>query len=328
MAKLGVIAIGRNEGERLLLCLRSALASGAALVYVDSGSTDGSPGAAADLGASVVNLDLSVPFTAARARNAGFEALSSAHPDLAYVQFVDGDCEIAPAWLELAKETLKAGKDLAVVCGRRRERYPEASVYNRLCDMEWNTPIGEATSCGGDALIRASAFRQVGGYDPTLIAGEEPEMCVRLRHAGWRIQRLDAEMTLHDAAMTRFSQWWRRAVRSGHAYAEGAAKHGGPPERFCLREARSIWVWGLAIPAFALILALPSWGLSLAGWILAELHLARKVARFMISRGFPESDARTYGAFVALGKIPQAIGQIRYWAGRASGRRSRVIEYK
>jgi hypothetical protein len=46
--------------------------------------------------------------------------------------------------------------------GRRRERFPEASVYNRLCDLEWDTSIGEARSCGGDFLARAGAFRDAG----------------------------------------------------------------------------------------------------------------------------------------------------------------------
>ena len=163
-----------------------------------------------------MNIDLSKPFTAARARNEGFARLREIDPNIHFVQFVDGDCEITvEGWIGKAKAELEAHSKTAVVCGRRRERFPLATIYNRLCDMEWNTPIGQAKACGGDAMIRVPAFVEVGGYDPTVIAGEEPEMCVRLRAAGWTVQRIDAEMTLHDAAMTRFSQWWKRSVRSG-----------------------------------------------------------------------------------------------------------------
>ena len=78
--------------------------------------------------------------------------------------------------------------------------HPEASVYNRLCDFEWDTPVGDAEACGGDFLARAAAFGSVGGFDERMIAGEEPELCYRLRRGGWRIHRADHAMTLHDAA--------------------------------------------------------------------------------------------------------------------------------
>jgi GT2 family glycosyltransferase len=233
------------------------------VVYVDSGSTDGSAEWASSHGASVVELDMNTPFTAARARNAGFERLSELATGLELVQFVDGDCEVAPGWLERAAAALRSNPCRAVVCGRRRERFPERSVYNQLCDMEWDTPVGPTESCGGDAMMRASAFREVGGFRPDLIAGEEPELCFRLRRAGWTVERLDAEMTRHDADMTRFREWWRRAVRSGHAYAERYALHGAPPERAWLRNNVSIFASGFAAPALAAAAAIPTAGLAL-----------------------------------------------------------------
>ncbi len=219
---IGVVVIGRNEGQRLEHCLRSLLKGTDKVMYVDSGSTDGSLHLARSLGVEVLALDLGTPFTAARARNEGFFALQRRLPSMQLVQFVDGDCEVDSGWLPAAQAFLDDHPDVAVVCGRRRERFPQRSVYNLLCDLEWDTPIGEAKACGGDALMRVDAFAAVGGFRPELIAGEEPELCVRLRAKGWKVWRLDAEMTLHDAAMTRFSQWWRRSLRAGHAYAEGA----------------------------------------------------------------------------------------------------------
>lgn len=326
----GAVAIGRNEGDRLVRCLeslRAALGGAAPIVYVDSGSADGSIERARALGAEVVELDLSAPFTAARARNAGLRALLRAHPGLAFVQFVDGDCELNAGWIPAAMDALAADERLAVACGRRRERFPSASVYNRLCDVEWDTPVGEATACGGDALIRVAALVAVGGYEDSMIAGEEPEMCLRLRRLGWRIRRLDAEMTLHDAAMTRLGQWWRRAVRSGHAYAEGAWRHGRGPERYDVRPVLSILVWSLAPPLFALALAWPTRGLSAALLLVYPIQALRTAWKCRARAGSARL-ALEYGLFMVLAKFAQAQGVLRFAVDRARGRRGRIIEYK
>lgn len=325
--QVGVVAIGRNEGERLRLCLQSLLGRAAAIVYVDSGSTDGSVTLARSLGAEVVELDLAIPFTAARARNAGFEKLREIVPQIEFVQFVDGDCEVRTTWIDDALAAFAERPRWGIVCGRRRERRPEASVFNKLCDIEWDTPVGEASACGGDALMRVAAFVEVGGFDASLIAGEEPEMCVRMRRRGWTIHRLPLEMTLHDAAMTRLGQWWKRTVRAGHAYAEGAARHGASAERHWAKESRSIWIWGLIVPTLALVLAWPTHGLSLllfAGYGV----LAWRVFRHCRKRGLSLGDAARYAAFTSLGKFPGVVGQMQYYWNRLFGRRTRLIEYK
>lgn len=326
MSKLGIVAIGRNEGDRLQQCLRSVVGRAAQVIYVDSGSTDASVELARSLGVNVVELDLSIPFTAARARNAGLARLLEIAPDLNYVQFVDGDCEVVEGWLEQAQKVLNTQPDVVVVCGRRRERYPEASIYNRLCDLEWDTPIGEAKACGGDAMMRISALQAVGGYNPYLIAGEEPELCVRLRQKGGKILRIDAEMTLHDAQMTRFGQWWKRSVRAGYAYAEGSWLHGAPPECHWVKESRSIRLWGLIIPALLLTTAIPTHGFSLlllAGYPL----MAYRAYRFAHRSGQTRIEAWLFGLACALAKFPQAQGQARFYWGKLFRRPSRLIEY-
>jgi GT2 family glycosyltransferase len=325
--RVGAVAIGRNEGERLRRCLTSLVGRASCVVYVDSGSTDGSVEMARGLGVLVAELDRALPFTAARARNAGLERLMEAAPNLELVQFVDGDCEVVSDWLERADREISADPRLGVVCGRRRERYPEKSIYNRLCDLEWDTPVGPADACGGDALMRVEAVRAVHGYDPTLIAGEEPDLCLRMRRLGWKVLRIDAEMTLHDAAMTRFGQWWRRNVRAGHAFAEGTARHGRGPERYWAKEARSNWIWGLAVPAVALGLAAPTGGLGL-GLLAAYGVLGMRINRAMRRRGISVADARLYALFCTIGKLPQALGQTLYWTRRAIGRQGAIIEYK
>jgi glycosyltransferase involved in cell wall biosynthesis len=327
VARVGVVAIGRNEGERLRRCLESLSPAERPTVYVDSGSTDGSRELARTLGAEVVALDLSIPFTAARARNAGLDRLLELAPAVEYVQFVDGDCEVDPRWWQTASKELDQNRETVVVCGRRRERYPEASVYNRLCDREWDTPVGEALACGGDALTRVSAVKAIGGYRPDLIAGEEPELCVRLRANGGRVVRIAAEMTRHDAAMTRFGQWWKRNVRAGHAFAEVSRLHVKSPFGIWKRETRSNWFWGLVVPVLALVPAPLTWGFTLV-LLLGYPVLFSKIRTGRRRGGDDARTARQFAFYCVLSKFPQAIGQLMYWRNRLIGRRGRLIEYK
>ncbi len=299
---VGLVAIGRNEGERLKRCLQSAKLQADELVYVDSGSSDGSVEFARGLGVHVVALDPSVPFTAGRARNEGFARLTQVLPDVEFVQFVDGDCELDANWIALARSELTAAPQVAVVCGRRRERYPDASVYNRLCDIEWATPVGEAVACGGDFMVRRSAFEEVSGFQPDLIAGEEPDLCFRLRSKGHRVLRLDAEMTLHDAAMTEFSQWWKRNMRSGHATAEAWFRRGSWAERTLFKEILSNVAWSLP-------LAWPAWPL-------------------LFFRVYQRRPDVAYAAFIVLGKLPHSHGQLKFWFDRVRGQSGKLIEYK
>lgn len=311
---IAAIVIGRNEGARLIACLE-ALGGLEAVIYVDSGSTDGSVAAAQRLGAQVVPLDMDQPFTAARARNAGLTALEDG---VELVQFLDGDCVVQERWIEAAEAFLTENPDVAVVCGRRREMYPDASVYNELIDAEWDTPVGEALACGGDALMRVEAVRAVGGYRSDLIAGEEPEMCVRLRQAGWRIWRLDAEMTAHDAQITRFGQWWQRSKRAGHAFAEGAAIHGAPPERHWVAETRRALIWGAAVPALTVLLGVL---FGPVGYLLGLLY-PLQVVRLARRGGW------AWGFFAVLGKFAEAQGALGYYLSQTLGRKKRLIEYK
>jgi len=320
---VGVVVIGRNEGTRLIRCLESLALCRGALVYVDSGSTDGSIEAAERMGAHVVELDLSRPFTAARARNAGYDALKALKADVPFVQFVDGDCELAAGWIDAARAFLRGRPDVAVACGRRRERYPEASLYNRLCDDEWDTPVGEALACGGDSLMRAGAFDDVGGFRPDLIAGEEPELCVRLRQRGCKIWRLDAEMTLHDAAMTRFGEWWRRNVRAGFAFAAVSRLHRGSPQGIWRREVRRAVLWGGVVPILIGLGALLH-----PAALFAALIYPVQVARIATRRNWTAPQSWIYAAFVILAKLPELQGVVQYAALRLSGKSAGLIEYK
>ncbi|MEO1400900.1 MAG: glycosyltransferase [Cyanobacteria bacterium J06635_1] len=328
---IGVVAIGRNEGERLKGCLhalRAQLSEQTPIIYVDSGSTDDSVQVARELGTGVIELDQAQPFTAARARNAGFQQLVAHFPKVEYVQFLDGDCELSMGWIQAAHSQLEQDAQLAIVFGHREERFPKASVYNQYTDLEWQMPAGEASACGGDALMRVSAIQAVNGYNSALICGEEPEMCIRLRRLGWKIQKLDQAMVIHDADMHRFAQWWKRAVRGGWAVAEGFAMYGQAPEQYMVHQYRSGWLWGIFIPAIALLAALPTGGVSLL-ILLGYPLLALRIYRYRrTSYKNSPAQALNYAFFCTLSKFAQATGQSKYWLTRWRNKTPLLIEYK
>lgn len=327
MTQMGLVVIGRNEGDRLRRCLQSVLEQVDQLVYVDSGSTDGSIEFARSLGVNVVELDLSIPFTAARARNAGFERLLEIDPEIQWVQFVDGDCEVDSNWIEQGKAELMANPKLAGVCGRSRERFPHHSIYNKLFDIEWGMPPGEVKTCTGNLMMRVEALQDVGHFNPTLIAGEEPELCCRLRQKGWKVVRIHAPMILHDAEMTHWRQWWKRMVRAGHAYAEVSRLCAHTPERFWMKESLSIWLWGLIVPLLALTLAVPTQGWSLLLFLLYP-RLLYRTYQSMSGQGLSSADARLYTLSCVIGKFPQVQGQLQFYWNRFWGKKTKLIEYK
>jgi glycosyltransferase involved in cell wall biosynthesis len=290
------------------------------VVYVDSASTDDSVKVAQIRGAEIVELDLKRPFTAARARNEGFERLLQTHPKIRYIQFVDGDCEFEEDWLLRAHAFLEGQPGVAAVCGRRRERDPDASFYNKIFNEEWDTPIGRAHSFGGDVLVRVNALTAVGGYDPALIAGEEPELCSRMRQLGWVVWRLDFPMTIHDAAMHRFSQWWRRALRSGYGYAQVWHKtHRSPGGALFKLELGRALVWVCVVPATAVALAF-FWGP--AALLAAPLLWAAQLIRLSIRDGLMK------GLHLMVGKVAEALGAARYALAVGLGRQKTAIYYK
>lgn len=325
---VAIIAIGRNEGERLKSCLRAAVCDAATVVYVDSGSTDGSADFARSLNCHVLELDPSRPFTAARARNEGFACLMEYAPDVPFVQFLDGDCDLMEGWIQKGLETLTQRPDVGIVCGQVRELYPQRTIYNKLCDLEWQHPAGEVRSSGGRFMIRTEVFSAVRGFRADVIAAEDDEFCVRVRQLGWKILLLDALMARHDIAMTRFAEWWRRATRTGHAFAQVAALHGGGEERYFVKDCRRIWVWALVLPLLALCLAPFTYGISLIVLLCAYgLQFVRNF-RYGRQRGWGTGDACVHAFFTMIFKFPALLGLLEYRRRQRRGQAFTIIEYK
>lgn len=293
------------------------------VVYVDSGSEDSSVHEAKSRGHTVHELDLSEPFTAARARNCGFATLLDIKPDLDFVFFMDGDCKLAPGWIDKALKALEGDPALSIVCGRRREISPSSSIYNALCDREWNSPVGPALACGGDSVMRVSSFQSVGGFNNTVIAGEEPELCYRIRQGNGKIARLDADMTYHDAAISRFAEWAKRSQRSGYAYALGALMHGLGSERFKVRETVRICFWSGLLP-FSL---LASFTVSEVFSLLLIVYPIQILRIALKEKAAP--DIRWSVAFyTVLGQFFEFKGVLKCWVDSFKKRDRTIIEYK
>jgi len=322
MSTIAAVVIGRNEGDRLVRCLGSLKEQADRIVYVDSGSTDNSVQMAQDMGIDVVDLDTTVPFTAARARNAGFEALKPDLPD--YVQFVDGDCGVQEGWLSKAAAALDARPELGIVTGWRSEIHPEHSIYNAIADFEWHRPSGDIAACGGDMMVRSGDFDAIDGFNPVVIAAEDDEFCVRMRKSGKALWRLPEQMTRHDANMTTFGEWWRRAVRSGHGFAQVGALH---PDHF-QAERKRVWVFGAVLPLVLLIGVIAGfWPIVLVIAGAYGLSYLRTVSGLQ-REGLSRKEAKRLSVLLSLSKIPNFFGMLTYYKRRLTGADMRIIEYK
>jgi glycosyltransferase involved in cell wall biosynthesis len=328
--QLSIVVIGRNEGTRLRRCLESVVSAcgfenRAEIVYVDSASNDGSPETARAFDAEVIVLD-GQKLTAARGRNEGWRRARAP-----YILFLDGDTILNADFPRLAMNALSLDERIAAVWGHRREIHPERSMYNRVLDLDWIYAPGDTEFCGGDVLMRRRALEEVNGYDSTLIAGEEPELCRRLRHRGYRILHIDVPMTGHDLDMTRFSQYWKRALRAGHAYAEMSLRFRDTPDPMWLQESRInifrgvFWIASLSVG----VLSLGFSRVPLALWLLLVAAVSCRSAwkaRWK-TPGQPIL-LLLYGAHSHLQHVPIFIGQLLFGRHRKSGGQSALIEYK
>ena len=317
------VIIGRNEGERLVKALASVSPQVRRVVYVDSGSTDQSVLHAKDSGAIVVTLDMTKPFTAARARNAGFAEIKKQGrlPDA--VQFVDGDCAILPNWINAGSDHMAADDDVALVVGLKSELNRDQTIFNQMSDVEWKRPSGDIEACSGNMMIRTSAFEQIGGFDPNVIAAEDDELCTRLRKAGWRLVRIPAPMARHDGGHMRFAQWWKRAERTGHGFAQVGQIHAD----YFVRERQRAWVYGGILPLLGIFGAFASFVVPLLILGLYAMSYI-KTMRGLEVDGLPRDEAMRHAVFLTLSKFPNVIGMVRYHWRRLNNAQMRIIEYK
>lgn len=328
-SKVAFVAIGRNEGERLKRCLNAIIQyhPDCKVVYVDSGSNDGSVEFARSLCCEIVELDMSTPFTAARARNAGANLLLNSVPDLEYFQFLDGDCELEEHWVSGALDFFSKNPDVGICSGRRMERFPDNSLYNKLIDIEWNTPVGKTKAVLGDMLVKVEAFQKVSGFDEAIISAEDDDFCLRVASEGYAIHRIDLKMSTHDADMMLLSQWYKRAMRGGHGYANINRIHGHRPEKYFWKHLSSAVIWGGVVPLLFVILLIVNPILSL-GLLAFYASMIVRLGVKMSLNSYPARVAFPYAFLIYTGKVSECLGAIRYWKNSLFSKAHYLIEYK
>lgn len=323
--KVSVVVIGRNEGARLSRCMQSvnlAIAGMAAeVIYVDSASADDSVSIAESMGARVLHAKSKRP-TAALGRNIGWRAARGE-----FVLFLDGDTVLDNNFLSHAFTAMQ-NEAIAVVWGHRREMNPQQSVYVRVLDLDWIYPAGLSDFCGGDALMRRKCLEQVGGFDEAVIAGEEPELCRRLRHSGGKILHIDVPMTGHDLAIKDFHAYWKRAFRAGYAYAELAQRFRATTDPLWLRDARRNLLHGLVL----LMLPLSLFFIHQVTVVLLFLGVMVTIllARSMARTRWKSSDSWIrfqYAIHSHFQQIPILCGQLAHFFDRHRGLQRGLIEY-
>jgi glycosyltransferase involved in cell wall biosynthesis len=317
--RLGIVVIGRNEGDRLIKCLYSVLKSKVPVVYVDSQSTDNSVNEAASLNVTTVVLNTSKPLSAARARNEGFNKLIQDHPSIEYIHFIDADCELAENWFPTAIAELDKQKQVAVICGRLHEKYRNQTVYMRLCDMDWYRPPGVIDACGGIATYRREIFQHLKGFNETLLAGEEPEFCLRIKQNGGSVLCIADDMGTHDSAMVFFSQWWRRCVKIGFGYKNGV-DWGGYSKQY-----KSAIIWGGLIP-FIIINGLLWTNYSLLLLLLYPIQILRIILQPYKDNNLSIYDKGIYALFCVLAKFPEIQGIFLHFF--KSNNKQKLMNYK
>lgn len=318
--------IGRNEAPRLARALSAIAEHRAATVYVDSGSSDGSPDIAERLGIHVLRLKHG-PFTAARGRREGFDFITSVLPQVEFVQFIDGDCAIETGWFEDAAQFLADHPECAAVVGRLREERAAESLLIRVVEVEWDLPEGDIDVIGGISLMRVTALRKVGNWRTDLVAGEELDLSSRLRAAGWQLHRLKRPMCRHDIGITRLREFWKRSIRTGHSYAQLAVvqrAHG--PKRWMKRTLGHLF-YGIILPPVIAAGAWFWWPSVLLGLAVYSVLFAR-LAKWRLGRKDKPDVALTYALITTVCKIAAGIGALKYFIGRVMGKEARIFEYK
>jgi GT2 family glycosyltransferase len=326
---ISVVVIGRNEGPRLARCLDSIAELHGVVtrefIYVDSASTDGSPELASRYGATSVTINPARP-TAAMGRNTGWRRTTS---DL--ILFLDGDTVLDRDFPLAACEALLNDDSVAAVWGHRREMHPDQSLFNRVLDLDWIYTPGFTEFCGGDVLMRRKALVETGGFDEGLIAGEEPELCRRMRALGYRILHIDRAMTGHDLQITRWSQYWKRAVRAGHAYAEVSERFRSSDDSFWSYDRTKNLVrgsfWGISFAA-VLVTSMLFGLLPITLWIALLLLLSLRSAWKARWKARNRLTLFLYGIHSQLQHLPILVGQLSYELGRTRSKKPRLIEYK
>ena len=221
-----MVLITRNQEWNVARLVQSVLreadtTGGADVVLVDSNSNDRTAEIAASYPVRVLRLRGDQPLSPAAGRYVGFHEVTGDS-----VLFLDGDMELCAGWLGPALAAMRAEPDIGGLTGPLLEGPLGTAVEppNRAAEPR------ELRHSGGAVLHRRSALARVGPFNPYLRSDEEPELCLRLRHAGFRIVELPDPIARHyselDTRLPTLFKRWRRGLYLGAGQSIRHQLHG------------------------------------------------------------------------------------------------------
>lgn len=190
---VSIVIPARDEAAYIEACIGSlnALdypASSYEVIVVDNGSSDDTAGVARALGAKVLERP---GVKVGGVRNAGCRAAAGA-----ILAFTDADCVVPTGWLRTACAALENPSIGAVggVC-----TVPESSTWIERC---WVTPqLAETATvarlAGSSFVVRRDVFDACGGFDESVVAGEDDKLSDCIAQKGLSLLSLRGCAVMH-----------------------------------------------------------------------------------------------------------------------------------
>jgi glycosyltransferase involved in cell wall biosynthesis len=268
MSKLAVVLISKNQDWSIPRLIESVLGQTAHLesveiVLIDSASTDKTVEVAGAYPIQIVRLHADQRLTAAAGRHTGLQQTSAE-----LVLFLDGDMQLCPGWLDRALQLFSERPDVAVVTGKVIDVPTHANLdLNALTVAQGDGAVTSIQYTGGAAMYRRSVLEQVGSFNPYLYSDEEPDLCIRIRHTGYQIVRIQAPLAYHYSdprkQIPTLIARWRRNLYLGTG--QNIRYHLGTPHLWpYVRERGYGFVPGLGVVAGLVSLG---WSLRSGQWL-------------------------------------------------------------
>jgi len=240
---VAAIVLGWNLKEETVACGQSLLEldyPGLRLVFVDNGSTDGSPELlrARFPNADVVELGRNIGIAAGY--NAGLERALEAGVDFALIlnndtlfasgmltSLVDAAARHPEAGVLMPKIVYESDRDRIWSAGARRRAFPPGVVFVGLGHpdgppYDHERDVGYAPSCA--LLIRRQTLSTVGLFDPDyFFYYDDWDYCERVRRAGQTVRYVPSAVVYHKVSLStarssKPARWWYVMGRSAVLY--------------------------------------------------------------------------------------------------------------
>ncbi|MHB1766172.1 MAG: glycosyltransferase family 2 protein [Gammaproteobacteria bacterium] len=180
---VSVIIPAHNEERHIAKCLHSVLKTGwpremLELLVIDHSSTDRTAKLAQTAGARVLSLSTG---KIGSVRNAGLAAAKGE-----FVAYVDGDCTVPATWLQAAIGLLQSDQSIGAVGGPCLSPADGTWVERSIVPSAIESGLARRVKAIATSsfIARTSLLRDIGGFDETLISGEDDDMSNRIRSRG------------------------------------------------------------------------------------------------------------------------------------------------